>query len=329
MGKFFVPSTSHTPADRLRESLDKIERMMPNLRGTGAQVLKLAHMFDQAAEALAELEEAGMDVRAERVRFESAQRQLRRRRDQFLAEAGAELEKERAAVRPHRDHRWWFLDEERAQQRMRQLRKGLIGGLIGLALLAVAWLAYNRFLAPSPQVRKAFQHSTTGETLVGEGDLRAAMAEFEAATALTPDDPDLWIWQGVLHSALGEPDKAETAFETARVLSESELDFLLSRSLTYLRTGNLDAASTDVEQAIRENPDAARAYYIRASVFTEQGDFAAAIEDLERTADLARAAGNVQLEASARMQRAMVMQMFMAQPPPSPEGEIEPDESTE
>jgi tetratricopeptide (TPR) repeat protein len=329
MGKFFVPPTSHTPADRLRESLDKIERMMPNLRGTGAQVLRLAHMFDQAAEALVELEEAGMDVRAERARFESAQRQLRRRQGHFLAEAGKELKEERAAAHPDRDHWWWFLDEERAQQRRRQLRKGLIWGLIGFALLAVAWLAYNRFLAPSPQVREAFQHSTTGETLVEEGDLRAALAEFEAATALTPDDPDLWVWQGVLYSALGESDKAETAFETARALSETNLDFLLSRSLTYLRTGNLDAASADVEQAIHENPDAARAYYIRASVATEQGDLAAALEDLERTAELAQAAGNTQLEATARMQRAMVMQMYMAQPPASPGGETEPEGNAE
>ena len=320
MAKTFIPSTARTPVDRVRESLDEAERQIANLRGAGPQVLEMLHLFDLAANGLAELDADGADVRAERVRFETAGRQLCHQQRRFLAEAGAALQRERTAVQPDRSHWWWFVDEAVAQQRARRLRRWLIGGLGAVLLLAVAWLAYDRFIAPPPQVRQAFQHSASGESLVEAGDLRAALAEFEAAAALTPDDPQPWLWQGVIHVELDELDDAQEAFETARSLCETGLDFLLERGLAYVRVGNLAAASADAEQAVRESPDSGYAYYLRASVETEAGDYAAAVADLEQAAELAQAAGDTQLEATARAQRAMVIQLQLyQQPTPTPE----------
>ena len=76
MAKHFVPSTAHTPADRVRQSLDEAEIRVSRLRRAGPQVLGLLHLLDRADDALSELEAAGVDVRAERVRFETVQRQL-------------------------------------------------------------------------------------------------------------------------------------------------------------------------------------------------------------------------------------------------------------
>lgn len=313
MGKVFVTSTARTPVDRVRKALDRAELLASNPRRTGPEALELLHLLDQAADALAELEADAVDVRAERVRFETVQRQLRRQQGRLLAQAGAALHGERAAVQPDRARWWWFLDEAVSQQRMRRLRRWLLGGLAAALLLAGAWLVYDRFIAPPPEVRQAFQLGAGGEGLVEKGDLRAALAEFEAAAALIPDDPEPWIWQGVLHSELDELAAAEEAFETARALYEAEFDFLLDRGLTYLRVGNLPAASADVERAILERPDSGHPYYLRASIATERGDYAAAVADLERAADLARAAGDTQLEATARTQRAMVIQLQIYQ----------------
>lgn len=313
MGKFFVPSTTRTSVDHVREALDKAERLLPNLRGGGPQVLELLRLFDQAASALAEFGAAGVDVRAERGRFETLERQLRQRQNRFLAEAGAALHEERASVQPDRVRWWWFLDEEVARQRVQRLRRALVWGLVVVLLLTGLWLLYDRFIAPPPQVRQALQRSGNGEALVEKGDLRAALAEFEAAAALTPDDPLLWMWQGVLHTELHEPDEARMAFETARGLYQTNFDFLLDRALAYLRAKDLAAASADVEQAIQERPDLGRGYYLRASVRAELGDYIAAVADLERAADLAQAAGDAQLEAAARVQRAMMMQLQMGQ----------------
>lgn len=319
VSKFFVPSTAHTPADRLREALNLAELQVTNLRGTGSQALELLHLLDRSAQGLAELEAGGVDVRAERVRFETVQRQLRRRQGHFLAEAGAVLREERAIVQPDRARWWWFLDEEAARQRRHQLQRILTWSLVVGLFLAVAYTVYDRFIAPPPEVRQAFQHSARGESLIEEGDLRAALAEFEAAAALTPDDPDPWLWQGVIHFERNELDDAQVAFDAARSLYETDSDFLLARSMAYLRLGDLAAASGDIEQAIAQNPQAGRGYYVRANIATEQEEYAAAIADLERAADLARAAGDTQLEATARTQRAMVVQLQLyQQPTPSP-----------
>jgi tetratricopeptide (TPR) repeat protein len=313
MGKFFVPSTARTPVDRVRESLDRAEILISRLRDSGPQVLELLHLLDQGARALAELEAAGVDVRAERVRFETVQRQLRRRQALFLAEAGAAFGEERAAVQPDRARWWWFLDEAVAQERARRLRRWLTWALAAALLLSGAWWAYDRFIAPPPEVRQAFQLSANGEALADEGDLRAALAEFEAAAALTPEDPEPWIWQGVIHFELNERDEARADFETARALYETDFDFLLDRGRAYLRLGNLAVASADIEQAILEDPDSGQSYLLRAGIAADGGDYAAAVADLDRAAELAQAAGDTQLEAVARAQRALVIQLQMFQ----------------
>jgi len=310
MGKIFVPFKARTPADRVREALAEAERMLPSLRRSGSQVVRLLHLLDQVGETLVELEANGIDVRAESARFETVQGQLRRYRRLFLSEAGAALQEERAAVRPGRARWWWFLDEAAAQERRLKLRRALAGSLAVAIILAAAWFAYDRFIAPPPNVRQAFRRTTSGESLVEEGNLEAALVEFEAAAAFTPADPDPWLWQGVIQSELDEPDAAEAAFAAARSLYEAESDFLLGRSITYLRVGNLDAASADVEQAILAAPDSGMAYYVRSSVAVAQGNYAAAIADLERAAELAQEIGDSQLEAAARVQLGMIAQQL-------------------
>ena len=327
MGKYFVPPTMLTPSDRLRESLDEAEQSVVSLRGTGPPVLGLLHLLDRIADLLTELDAGGVDVRAERVRFDTVQRQLRRRQRQFLIEADTAFQEERVAVGPDQARWWWFLDEAVARQRQDRLRRALAWGLGLVFLCVVVWLVYDRFIAPPPQARQSFQHSAAGEGLVEEGDLRAALVEFEAAAAMTPDDPMLWIWQGVIHFELDEPDEAQAAFDTARSLCETEADFLLDRGLAYLRVGDLAAASADVERTITMNPSSAMAYYLRASVALEREDYAAAVADLERAAELAQEAGDSQLEATARVQRAMVMQLWVGQQvTPTPGVEDQSDE---
>jgi len=314
MGKLFVPFEPRTPANQARAALDEVERIMPSLRGSGPQVVRLLHVLDQIDEMLAELETNGLDARAERARFETVQEQLRRYQRRFLAEAGAALKEERAIARPGRARWWWFLDEAAAQERRLRLRQALTWSLAVVIILAAAWFAYDRFIAPPPNVRQAFRHTASGKALAEQGDLGAALAEFEAAAALTPADPVPWLWQGVMRFELAESDAARAAFDTARSLYETEFDFLLARSIIYLRVGDMDAASADVEQAILDNPDSGMAYYVRSSVAVGRENYAAAIADLERAAELAQEAGDAQLEAAARVQLGMIAQQLPAFP---------------
>jgi tetratricopeptide (TPR) repeat protein len=320
MGKYFVPLAAMTPVDSLRESLDKAERLVGNLRKSGPRVLELLHLLDQAVDALETLEASGVDVRAERVRMEIVQRRLRRQQGRFVAEARAAYQEERAAAQPDGSHWWWFLDEAVAKQRQERFRRTAIGALGATMLCLVAWFIYDRFIAPPPEVREAYRLSTSGEATAEEGDLQAALAEFQAAASLTPDDPKLWMWQGVLYVELDEPDKAQSVFDKALSLYDSEASFLTDRSMAYFRVGDLDAAETDVEQAIVEEPESGWPYYVWSSINVERGNCITATVNLELAAEIANQAGDTQLEALARTQRAMVSQSCIAfQPTVTPE----------
>ncbi|MCX7683299.1 MAG: tetratricopeptide repeat protein [Anaerolineae bacterium] len=317
IGKFFVPTTAHTPADRVREALDKSEKILATLRGSGPKVLSLLHLMDRAAASLAELEALGVDVRAEQVRFESVKGQLRNRKTRFLREAKTALLEERALVQPERDRWWWFLDEEVALERKQNLRRWAIRLAVAAVLLLIGWFIYDRFIAPPPEVRRAYHHSMNGEAYAEEGKLEEALAEFQAAAALTPEDPSPWLWVAVLSSELGHKERAEEAFARARSLYGSEYEFLLSRTMILLRLKRLEAALSDVEKAIALDPSSGRGYYTRSLVLLDMGDRLGAIADLEQASRLAHEAGDTHLEAMARAQMAMVMQMITL---PSPEG---------
>jgi tetratricopeptide (TPR) repeat protein len=317
MGKLYVPPQTLTPLDRVREAMDEAEQGLLNLSGAGSQALHLLELFDQIVRGLEELDLENVDVRVERSRFEMVQGQLRRRRRRFLHEVSDALKPAREQARPGHSHWWWYLDEAVARQRRRRLLQ--VGALTAtvIALLTVAWLGYQRFLAPPPSVGQAFRRMENGRRLVTEGAVGEALEDFKAAADLTPESPEPWLWQGVLHDRLNEPDGAQDAFAVAQSLYDATLDFYLDRGRVYLEAGQPEKAETDINRAIAENPESGWSYYLRASVDVRQGDYNRALADLDQAADLAQEAGDGQLEAMARAQRAQVMRMVpMVAPTP-------------
>ncbi|MBN1977868.1 MAG: hypothetical protein JW918_10735 [Anaerolineae bacterium] len=318
MGKHFFPAEARTPADGVREALGDAERLLASPREAGQQAVQLLYLLDQISRGLDELGERGMDVRAERSRFETVQSQLGRRKGRFLARAGEAFVEAREAVQPDPARWWWFIDNAWRQERKQRLRRWLIIGAAVIALLAIVALV-NELFAPPREVRQAARLGFRGETLVrDEGDLEAALAEFEAAAALDPATPGYLVWIGVLRSELGDAQAAEEAFEAARSLYETDLGFLLTRAGAHRDVGNLDAATADVEQAILEYPESGWVYYVKHLISLDRKDYKTALEDLDKAEELARESGDVSLEAQVRMQRAMVLQMPPTSPEPTP-----------
>jgi len=319
MGRHFFSAEAHTPADDVREALGDAERLMANLRKAGPQVVELLNLCDKIADGLQALEAAGMDVRVEKSRFETVQLQLDRHKGRFLSKAGKAFGEAREAAQPDRERRWWFIDEEWAQERKQKLRRVLTIGAIAAGLLIVLGILYQIFLAPSPEERAALRSESRGEYLAREEkDFQGALAEFEAASALFPDDPDYWVWIGVLQLKLGDEKSADEALTTARSLYPTNAGFLLKRAQVYGNVGDLDAALADANQAILEDPDFAWAYYTRHYIHLERGDIQSALDDLDKADELAQESGDLQLQAVARMQRAIVLQMGPASPQLTP-----------
>jgi len=316
MGKYYVPFVARTPADRVREALDGAEDRVIGFRGNGPQALELLHLMDQAAAGLAALQEAGVDVRAELTRFETVQRQLDRRKRQFLSAVGPALREERNRARPEEDHWWWYADRLVAQERRERVRRILIWGASIVVVLVILWVLYDHFLRPPAYVREAYQRSGTGQLLAEPGDgqdLEGALSEFRAAAEADPTDPEYWVWMGAIHTQLGNEEEAQRAFDEAESLYGDSLNFLVQRAQAYLRVGDLERAGADANEAVSSYPEEGWTYAVRANVAVAQGDFIGAIADLETAADLAAQADNSQLEAFARTQRGMVIQLQAGQ----------------
>lgn len=312
VGKLYVPEKTRTPADRVRQRLSQAQQEVMSLPGAGPEAVQLLHAFDRIEDDLNRLERRDVDVRVERTNFEALQRQLRDRKRRFLREAGGVLQEERGRVEPARSRGWWYLDEAAARERWRRLRRVGVSGAAVLVLLAAAWLAYKRFLAPPPEIGQAYRQMEAGRRQVEERDFHGALIAFAAATELTPDDPEPWLWKAVTHDQLGNSDAAQDAFEAARRLYDTPFDFTLNRGRVYLQAGDVEQAEADVKTAIQLNPDSGWSYYLRAGIAMRNGDPGAALADLDRAVTLAEENGDAQLQALASTQRAGVMKRLPA-----------------
>ena len=309
MSKLYVTSQAHTPLDGVRQALDRAKRATSDITDADLGPVELLHLFDQIEDMLEQLEQQDVDVRVERAQFESVQRQLDRRKGKFLRCVGQALAEERSRIEPARSHWWWYLDQAAGKQRRRRLRRVAAGTVAVIVVLVAAWLAYQEFLAPPPEVGQAYRRMEAGKAHLAEGDIRGALEAYTAATALTPDDPEPWLWKGVLHDQLGEQAGAREAFAIAERLYETSFDFMLNRGRVYLQSGNVEKARADAQAAIEENPTLGWGYYLRAGVAVREGDQQAALADLEQAIELAQERGNGSLEAMAITQRAQLIQM--------------------
>jgi tetratricopeptide (TPR) repeat protein len=313
-----------TLADGLREDLSQCEKWVLQI-GTGvhrtlnkgsadraSDATRLLRLLDHVANELERLEQRGVDLRAERGRLEGVLMQLRRREKALVTQMGPLMAKQRPA-----DARWWwYLDEQVAAGRRRALKRGAGTLLVGLGVLTVLYLLYDRFLALPQPVRQANTHFFQGEQSAVEGNPTRAIESFETVTALDPGYVEAHLWLGVLYHSTREPEKAEAAFEQARVLFETEAEFLFQRGLVYLTVNDVTAAEQDARAVIDLAPDRPEAYFLLGSVAEQIGDLELASASFQRTSELAEETRQLELQATARLRLANVLQRQMTLPEP-------------
>mgnify|MGYP001063604263 FL=1 len=315
MGKLYIQKRALTPLDELRRTLDQAERAASDLQGDTAEPIPLLRLCDAIDEDLSDLEKRDVDLRVERLRFERLQHQLRHLDRRIVSEAVGAISEERATSNPPRSRWWWYMDQTVARERRRTWIRRL-AGIAALALvLAGGWFGYARFLAPAPEVQQAYRHMESGMLAVQEGSIHAALTHFERASELTPDRPEPWLWTGALRAGLGETDKAERLFQQAEALYSARFDFVLNRGLVFLEAGQTERAQVDVESVIELAPDSGWGYYLRAGIAVRNGDYEAAVDDLQLAVDLAAENGNARLQQMAAAQRAGIAQMRTAARP--------------
>lgn len=147
-----------------------------------------------------------------------------------------------------------------------------------------------------------------------------AVAYFDRAIALSPNDPDLHNLRGIAYSKAGDADRAAADWKTAAELNPHDAEPYLNLGVDFLRqgklkeaivtlekaldiaprhakvhsnlgvarerSGNLDRAIQHFSDAIALVPDYPNAYSNRAFAHFRKGDHANAIKDCDRAIEL-------------------------------------------
>jgi tetratricopeptide (TPR) repeat protein len=307
----------------LRRMIRQCEIAVAQLEGSGAEALSLLKLLDEIKDLMQRLEERGADLEPEKVRMQTVEGLLRSKVPILLKEMRAVggLDQARQEVSPDESRWWWYLDRQVAEQRRGTMRRWLTIGGVAVAILVALGGAYSVFFAPSPEARERHEHLTRAEDFREDGDLAAALAEYEAARALAPDEPEIHLWLGVLYGEEGREDKAAAAFATARKLLGNEVEFLVRRGMIYAQMDKVEATLTDASAATALDPKSAMAHFLLGGAYEAQEKIPEALEEFERAAELADQAGNNTLVAQARMRAGMLLQRAPVLPSPTDSGD--------
>ncbi len=125
-----------------------------------------------------------------------------------------------------------------------------------------------------------------GKVLRAMGRFTDALADFQAASALAPQDDAYQTWVGVALDNLGEYPQALRQF--ARVLSRNPADAwtLTNRALTLIAMESFEAAQADLVRALEIDPHDGVLYFWRACIAAQRDERADAFRDLRRALDL-------------------------------------------
>ena len=130
------------------------------------------------------------------------------------------------------------------------------------------------------------------------GDLKAANDWFREAIKLEPEDPDLRVRWGYLYIDSHQHVEAGDLFQEALALDENHVPAQLGMA-TVLASRFEGKAAELAQEALKRKPDQAEGYLLLGRMALEEGDLAAAGEQLEKGLEQALNLGLAPLEAYA------------------------------
>ena len=186
-----VKTPKLTPADELRALLEDSEKRAVNMRGAGAnEAVRLLEDLDRIQALFPQLGARGVDLRPEQVRWEAVQGAVRRHSADIRRElkplGGLAALRERRS--PPEANWWWRLDEiDRANMRRRLARILTVVMALVIIIGGGLWL-FDYFYPGDPQMREFQARSLKADQAVEQGDLAAAIENYEAARDIYPQD---------------------------------------------------------------------------------------------------------------------------------------------
>jgi lipoprotein NlpI len=125
-----------------------------------------------------------------------------------------------------------------------------------------------------------------GRSHANNGDYDRAIADYNEAIRLDPENASAYNSRGNANQAKGDHDHAIADYTEAIRLDPKYAPAYNNRGLTWYLKGGYDPAITDFNEAIRLNPKYVSAYFGRGRVYLYGGNFAKASADLSRASEL-------------------------------------------
>lgn len=314
---YSVESKANSPANTLREELDRAERQVVNL--TAANVEEYLLLLDQIEARFAALTTDENDLRPEWGRWESLTSRLQSKPDALVAAAAkvgglAQLRQKH----PPATGFWWELDQEVARRRNQAIKRA--GTTLAIIIVVVfgGWWLLNTFFPPNPDAVRMMETNSQLEELIAQQRWEEALTIIESAQETLPDEPELVLWEVVFAEQLGDTERAQHAFARAQaLLSDHPVELLVQLGNQRMQVGNFAGAQAAGNEALATDPNNAQATFLLGSVAEATNDIATAIDMFDRTFALAEEE-NPQLAVIARVRMGNLLQRAPAMDTGSP-----------
>jgi tetratricopeptide (TPR) repeat protein len=112
-----------------------------------------------------------------------------------------------------------------------------------------------------------------------EGDMQGAIADFDEAICLAPDNADVYFLRGSVKYALGDNREAIIDFDETVRRNPNESSAYFVRGIVKSELGEYEEAITDFSEALRLKPNDAEVYFKRGNVKGHLNNFKEAIKD--------------------------------------------------
>ncbi len=304
---YSVETKASSPANRLREELDRAERQIVSLDATNVE--EFLRLLDQIKIHFAEFTADEADVRPEWSRWDSLTSRLSSQPEPLVAAAAKAggLAALRQKHPPTEDF-WWHLDTEVRQRRLQSLRRTVTTLGIVVALAVGGWWAMDTFFPPNPEAVRMMEANSDLETLLGEQRWAEALAIVEMAQQDLPNEPELILWEVVLSEQLGDKPRAQAAMERVNAMfPDQKVELLVQLGNQRLQVGDFLGAQEVGKEALALDPTSGQATFLLGSIAEATNDIAVAIDMFDRTFVLAEA-DNPQLAVIARVRMGNLMQ---------------------